>query len=106
MVEMLRENCQLQKLAFKIVNSSTVLLPAWKAMLKAMELAEALLLRDVRTRWNSTYLMLDFAVCHGEVLDRLTGGRENNLRELELSTQEWRLAVQLRNVLKASQPSL
>jgi hypothetical protein len=71
-------------------------------MLKEMELAEALMPRDVRTRWNSTYLMLDFAVRHGEVLDRLSGARENNLRELELSEREWRLAVQLRDVLKVS----
>jgi alkylhydroperoxidase family enzyme len=71
-------------------------------MLKSMKLAEALLPRDVRTRWNSTYLMLDFAVRHGEVLDRLSGVREYNLRELELSEQEWRWAVQLRDVLKAS----
>jgi hypothetical protein len=71
-------------------------------MLKEMELAEALLPRDVRTRWNSTYLMLDFAVRHGEALDHLSGARENNLRELELSTGEWWLAVQLRDVLKVS----
>jgi hypothetical protein len=71
-------------------------------MLKSVELAEALLPRDVRTRWNSTYLMLDFAVRHGEVLDRLSGVREYNLRELELSEREWKLAVELRDVLKAS----
>jgi hypothetical protein len=67
------KNPQLRKLAFKIVNLSTLLLPAWKAVLKEVELAEALLPRDVCTRWNSTYLMLDFAVRHGEVLDCLSG---------------------------------
>jgi hypothetical protein len=84
------------------VNSSTVLLLAWKTLLKTLKMDEKLMPRDVRTRWNSTYMMLDFAIRHREALDRLSGTRENGLRELELSVREWKLAIQLRDVLKAS----
>ena len=38
---------QLRKLAYKIVNSSTKLLPAWKSVLHSLKMAEWLMPRDV-----------------------------------------------------------
>jgi hypothetical protein len=44
--------------------------------------------------------MLDFAVNHRKALDLLTQDRANGLREYELSESDWRIAQQLRDVLK------
>jgi hypothetical protein len=91
---------QLQKLAYKIVNSSTLLLPKWKKHLAALKIEERLMPRDVRTRWNSTFKMLEFTIKHRKLLDLLCGDRANGLRDLELKPEEWRIAGQLRDVLK------
>jgi len=69
-------------------------------MLQTLELDEKLMPRDVRTQWNLTFLMLDFAVRHRKPLDLLSAQRGNNLRKLELSQEEWKIAGQLRDVLK------
>jgi hypothetical protein len=79
---------QLRKLAYKIINSSTLLLPAWKNVLKRLEMDEKLLPRDVTTRWNSTFDMLDFAYSHRKALDLMTQDRANGLRDFELSEEE------------------
>ena len=58
--------------------------------------------RDVKTRWNSTYDMLNFAVEYQTALDQMTGERASNLRQYEMSTSEWTIASQLRHVLRVS----
>ncbi|KAL1657551.1 hypothetical protein GGF50DRAFT_25191, partial [Schizophyllum commune] len=62
---------KLRKLAFKIINSSTILLPAWKEILTELGLRIKLLPRDVRTRWNSTYDMLVSALEHRDAIDKM-----------------------------------
>jgi hypothetical protein len=56
--------------------------------------------RDVRTRWNSTYDMLEFAVEHREAIDSITGNQRMKLRQYELAEEEWTIATKLRDVLK------
>ena len=58
--------------------------------------------RDVATRWNSTYDMLEFAVEFREALDTITGDKEMKLRRYEMDNEEWEIAYQLRDVLKVS----
>lgn len=65
-------------------------------------MAERLLPRDVKTRWNSTYDMLDVALKYRKAIDMLCGNKANGLRSFELNEGEWRIARQLRNVLKVS----
>jgi hypothetical protein len=76
------------------------LLPTWRTLLEELKLPEKLMLRDVKTCWNSTFTMLDFAVAYRKVLDLLSGDRANGLRELELKEDEWRIVMQLHDVLK------
>jgi len=56
--------------------------------------------RDVRTRWNSTYDMLVFAIEHREALESITGKQRMKLRQYELTEEDWKLATKLRDVLK------
>lgn len=57
---------------------------------------------DVRTRWNSTYVLLEFAVEYRDVIDTLTSERGLELCDYEMDPEEWQLAKQLRDILKVS----
>jgi hypothetical protein len=67
-----------------------------------MGLKERIMPRDVSTRWNSTYNMLDFALDHKAALNVMTCDAVNKLRAFELSEEEWGYAHELREVLKVS----
>lgn len=56
--------------------------------------------RDVATRWNSTFDMLDFAIRYQKPLQNITSNLDLNLRQYELSREEWKTSQQLRDVLK------
>jgi hypothetical protein len=56
--------------------------------------------RDVTTRWNSTYDMLDFATEYRAALDIMTADRDMNLRQFELSEEEWNMVTELCEVLR------
>lgn len=56
--------------------------------------------RDVATWWNSTYDMLDFAVGHSELIQRLVVNINNKMTNLQLSEEEWGYAKELRDALK------
>ncbi|KAE9392847.1 hypothetical protein BT96DRAFT_748394, partial [Gymnopus androsaceus JB14] len=47
-----------RKISFKIINSTTLLLPRWREQVADMEFRNRILPRDVATCWNSTYDML------------------------------------------------
>lgn len=91
---------QIRKLAFAIIHSTTILLPEWKKILKDLDLDENLLPRDVRTRWNSTFDMLDSALRYRSAIDKITADKELGLRQYELDRVEWRILEELRKVLK------
>ena len=87
-------------MAFKIVHSSTILLPAWKVCLEELKLPLRLISRDVTTRWNSTYDMLCFIVKYRTAVEHITSDRKNDLRRFELTEDEWVIASELCDTLK------
>lgn len=91
---------KLHKLAFKIINSSTKLLPAWKEILKELDEVVTLLPRDVAHRWNSTFDLLRYALSHRKAIDTMNQHRDLELRKFELKNEEWKLMQQLHDVLK------
>ena len=93
-------NWQLRKIAFKVINSSTLILPAWREMLEELKMKDRIIPRDVTTRWNSTYDMLRFALEYRKAIDILTADRNNDLQSYELSEREWTIAAQLCDILK------
>jgi hypothetical protein len=56
--------------------------------------------RDVATRWNSAYDMLEFALEHKPALEKISGDLKYGLHQFELLQDEWRVAEQLCAVLK------
>ncbi|KAF8871331.1 hypothetical protein CPB84DRAFT_1692342, partial [Gymnopilus junonius] len=51
---------KLCKFTFTIKNSTTILLPEWYQMLKALKLPECIMPHDVSMQWNLIYDMLEF----------------------------------------------
>ncbi|TFY50403.1 hypothetical protein EVJ58_g11063 [Rhodofomes roseus] len=93
---------KLRKISISIHRSTTLLLPAWRRLLDEMKMAMRKLPRDVRTRWNSTFRMLEVAVEYRAAIEKMTETQTNGLRKWELDEREWTLATQLRDVLQAS----
>ena len=58
--------------------------------------------RDVSTRWNSTFDMLEFAIQYRPAIDAMTAAHNFSLRQYELVSAEWKMASELRDVLKVS----
>lgn len=94
------ESSQLRKLAFKVIHSTTKTLPVWYKCLLELKLKERLMPRDVATRWNLTFDMLDFALESRKAIDMIAEDRDMGLCQFELSTREWEIAGQLRDVLQ------
>jgi len=62
--------------------------------------------RDVSTRWNSTYDMLEFALEYRAALNTMTADRDMKLRQFELSKKEWAMASELCKALQVRPLSL
>ena len=58
--------------------------------------------RDVRTRWNSTYEMLSFALQYQDAIVEFTSNLRLNIRRFELDDGEWAIVKELHEVLKVS----
>lgn len=58
--------------------------------------------RDVATRWNSTFVLLKFALEYREAIDLFTADKGNDVRQYEMDDEEWEIAEELRDVLQVS----
>lgn len=58
------------------------------------------MVRDVATRWNSTFDMLEYSLNHRAAINQITQLRDHGLRKFELSDEEWKVVEQLHDVLK------
>lgn len=93
-------NSQLRKLSFAIINSTTIVLPAWHAVYKAIGLQPKLIPHDVQTRWNSTYDMLKFCNEYQIAIDAITDKKELGFQPHKLLDEEWDIMKDLVHVLK------
>ncbi|TFK59567.1 hypothetical protein BDN72DRAFT_780548, partial [Pluteus cervinus] len=90
----------LRTTSFRIINSTTKLLPLWKEICKKHGLEEKLIPRDVTTRWNSTFDLADVSCEYKVAINEIT--KEKELRKFEMLDEEWVVAEQLRDVLKSA----
>ena len=91
---------QLRSLSFAIIRSTTLSLPQWMRLCLVHTLKEKRIPRDVVTRWNSTYDMLNFMLLYREPIDAITGDKTYKLRQFELLAEEWKIVENLVSVLK------
>ena len=91
---------QLQKLAFKIIHSTTILLPAWRSTLKDLKLPNRLMPHNVPMWWNSTFDMLEFVLAYQKAIHSITRDPDlPGLEACELTAQELRIVEQLSEIL-------
>ncbi|THU92632.1 hypothetical protein K435DRAFT_671813 [Dendrothele bispora CBS 962.96] len=86
--------------SFSVINSPTIGLPEWQRACQRHGLASRVLPDDVKTRWNSTYDMLDFAVKYRKAVDDVTSNKDLEYRKHELTSKEWLILGDLLRVLK------
>ena len=91
---------QLRGISLAIKNSSTIILPKWYEVLEPLSLKPRMMPRDVSTRWNSTYDMVEFAIEYRAALDIMTADRDMKLHKFELSKKEWGMVTELCEVLQ------
>ncbi len=90
----------------------TIILSEWWAILDRMAVAsisnnktplsKRMMPRDVATRWNYTYEMLNFANNYCDAYNELTDNRDMKIRKYEMEESDWEIVKQLADVLKVS----
>ncbi|KAJ3753995.1 hypothetical protein EV360DRAFT_29703, partial [Lentinula raphanica] len=80
---------QTRKISYKLINSSTGLLPKWREHLSDTEFAGRTLRRDVATRWNSTHNMLECFLEMKTVVSSFLDRASYKVSEYMLSDEEW-----------------
>ena len=91
---------QVRQLSFAIIHSTTIALPAWRRICADLGLKPKLIPRDVVTRWNSTYDMMEFALKYRKPIDAITADKSLKLRKYELDNDDWTIIGDLVVVLE------
>ncbi|KAG2029110.1 hypothetical protein BDR03DRAFT_881799, partial [Suillus americanus] len=79
---------KLHTLTFKIVHSTTLLLPAWKDTTKELGLGSRIMSHDMSTHWNSMFDMLEFAINYCKAIDAMTNKCKLGLGEYKMDEHE------------------
>ncbi|KAF8231126.1 hypothetical protein L208DRAFT_1278587 [Tricholoma matsutake] len=90
---------KLHRLAFAIVQSTTITLPTWHCYCKELKLKSHILPCNIVTHCHSTYYMLHFTVKYHMVIDAMTADKSLKLWKFELKMEEWATAEDLVAVL-------
>ena len=90
----------MRQLSFTIIHSTTIALPAWRQTCSELGLKVRLIPRDVVTRWNSTYDMMDFVLKNRRAIDQVTADKALKLRKYELDNDDWDIVEDLIAVLE------
>ncbi|KAJ3965321.1 hypothetical protein EV361DRAFT_777630, partial [Lentinula raphanica] len=91
---------QARKVLFKIIHSSTDLLPKWREHVQDTAFKGRMLPRDVATRWNSTYDMLAAFLEMKDPVSQFLDRSSHGLTEFLLDDEEWEAIKGLVSVLK------
>ncbi|KAF5317857.1 hypothetical protein D9758_018904 [Tetrapyrgos nigripes] len=90
-----------RKTSYKIINSPTSLLPEWRHILHEEKQPQTVIPCDVTTRWNSSCDMIEYCIEKKKYYRAITSeDLENGLQQYALMKREWKLAEQLKDVLK------
>ncbi len=93
---------QLRKFSFKIIHSSTIILPRWKAILEEGGLKQKILPQDVSTWWNSMFNMITAFLEYKLAVRKITPKQDNGLCKQQLSKAEWGVVQDLQDVLQVA----
>ena len=58
--------------------------------------------RDVATRWNYTYEMLNFTYNYRDTYNKLCANRNMKMRKYEIEDYKWEIVRQLADILKVN----
>ncbi|KIM55486.1 hypothetical protein SCLCIDRAFT_134625, partial [Scleroderma citrinum Foug A] len=83
----------LHKLSFKMIHSTTLVLLAWHDILNDLCMKITCMPRDIATRWNLLFDLLEYALKHQKEIFLVTQRRELGMRDFELSDNEWELIL-------------
>ncbi|KAJ3831396.1 hypothetical protein F5878DRAFT_549610, partial [Lentinula raphanica] len=92
--------CQTRKVSFKIIHSTTLLLPRWREQVAGTEFDGQVIPRDVATRWNSTFDMLTAFLRLKEHIVQFLDRSSNGLSDYALDEEEWDAIKDLVSILK------
>ncbi|EKM48404.1 uncharacterized protein PHACADRAFT_52497, partial [Phanerochaete carnosa HHB-10118-sp] len=68
-----------------------------------MDMAILQLLKDIETRWSSTYLMIDWAILLREAIEQFLYGSEfAELRKYSMNNEEWKALEVFHEILQVS----
>ncbi|KAF7300003.1 hypothetical protein MKEN_01322600 [Mycena kentingensis (nom. inval.)] len=85
----------------KILHSTTILLPQWKELLEELDMGVRVLPRDVKTRWNSTFDLINTLLQYKRAVQQFTASADHGLRVYEIDSEEWTALADLRDVLQS-----